>query len=316
MQIPSPFRFALPFLLASALSAVTVPDLPEPLKSNYQTSVEESLPAMVAEVEAYPVPPGETVSTRFTVDVDGVAVPVLEESRTYAHFSFNGTVTVTVTATTPGALTGWKVSPVDYGIAETNDGTTLSFQLNRPRYLAIHQNYESDLVPLFIFADPIEHNPPKPTDINVLDYGSYSGTINEAVTAVSLDPTLDIVYVPPGTYDSGQIDMKSDTQLYLAGGALIRFTGSDYGTPLEYDWIRKGDAWGGLEFLGVDNAKVFGRGTLDALNNGSFNNCVYSNQATNITISGIITRYSNDWNWLLTESDGVDITYVKVINDH
>lgn len=272
--------------------------------------------ADASNVQAYSVPPGEVVSSRFTVEVDGIPVPVLEQSRTYAHFSFEGTVAVTITATTPGGLSGWTLSPIDYGISETNDGTTVTFTLDRPRYLVLHENYSSDLLPLFIFADPLEVDPPNPGDLNVLDYSSFSGTINEAIAAAAVDPTLDIVYIPPGAYDSGQIDMRSDTQLYVAGGALIRFVGTDYSTPFEFGWKQDGKTWGALEFLGVSNAKVYGRGTFDARNNGSFRNCVYMNQASNIEVSGIITRYSRDWNWIITDSENIDVTYVKVINDH
>lgn len=165
----------------------------------------------------YPIAPGERLNTQFTVTANGIPVPVVNEVRTYCHFSFDGEVEIEVTG-----LAGHTLSPVDYGIVPSHDDGT-----NK----------------LVIFADPMEVDPPRPGDLNVIDFAAWNGTLQEALDRLSFDPLFDVVYVGPGAYNlSSNLKIPSDAALYLAGGAKLNFTS------------------GGVQFAQVDNSRLFGRG--------------------------------------------------------
>jgi hypothetical protein len=252
-----------------------------------------ALPGLQATVATYPVASGETLNTQFTVKANGIPVPVVDEVRTYCHFSFGGEVEIEVTG-----LAGHTISPVDYGIVPSfDDGSRMVFTLDRPRYLVLHAGGTNELI---IFADPLEVDPPQPTDLNVIDFSTWTGSLQEALDRVSADPFHDIVYVGPGTYGlSTNLKLPSNSALYLAGGAKLNFTS------------------GGIQFDQVDNVKLYGRGLIEYNENGGAYKGfgIWTSFATNLEISGIISRNSSNWNVLLEDSDTIDVTYFKVLND-
>lgn len=245
------------------------------------------------DVVTYPVAPGETLNTQFTVTANGIPVPVVDEVRTYCHFSFDGEVEIEVTG-----LTNHTLSPVDYGIVPSyDDGSRMVFTLDRPRYLVLHAGGTNELI---IFADPVEVDPPRADDMNVLNIASWDGTIEEALSRVSIDPVYDVVYVGPGTYDLHEnLKMPSNAALYLAGGAKLNFIN------------------GGVQVIDADNVKLFGRGLIEYNeNSGAYKDFgIWTSFATNLEIEGIVTRNSLNWNVLIDDSDTVEISYLKVLND-
>jgi hypothetical protein len=245
------------------------------------------------EVVPHPIPPGDTAVPGFTVTVDGQDVPVLRQVRTYAHFSFSGEVEIEITG-----LDGHTLSPVDYGIVPTvNDGNRMVFTLDRPRYLVLHKNGTDELI---LFADPLEVDPPEPDDLNVLDFSTWTGSLQEALDRVSIDPRVDIVHVGPGLHTlTSDLKIPSNCALYLAGGAKLNFTS------------------GGIQMVEVQHAKVFGRGTIEYNENqGAYKGFgIWTSFATHVEISGVVSRNSHNWNVLLEDSEHIDITYFKVLND-
>ncbi|GEM_PF-4686483 len=241
----------------------------------------------------YPAAPGETLNNTFTVKANGIEVPVVDEVRTYAHFSFSGEVEIEVTG-----LNNHSLSPVDYGIVPSvNDGSRMVFTLDRPRYLVLHRGGEDELI---LFADPQEVDPPQANDLNVLNVATWNGSLQEAMDRVGSDPLLDIVYVPAGTLNLNKnLRLPSHSALYLAGGAKLNFTN------------------GGIQVVNAEKVKLFGRGLIEYNENGGNDRefGIWTHEARNLEISGIISRNSLNWNVLLEDSEEVDITYFKVLND-
>jgi len=149
-----------------------------------------------ASVVTYPAPAGTDLADDFVVKVDGKETAVYDSKvAAFAYFSFDGKVTVSVT---PGRnVETVDIRPKNHGIAYSIKGRTVSFQLDRPCNLSVEINGDIKR-PLFLFANPLEQNPPKPGDENVRYF--ESGRIHQA----------------------GEIKLGSGETIYIAGGAIVR----------------------------------------------------------------------------------------------
>ena len=135
------------------------------------------------------------------------------------------------------------IRPLAYGIQPQISGNTVSFELDRPRYLLVFFNEAPAFgaTGLMLFAEPPEQNPPKlgdPNVVNIMDYkvdntGKTVETakINQAISDVSAKPGGGVLFFPAGgVYMTGTLLMKSNVKLYVDAGALIQGTGksADY----------------------------------------------------------------------------------------
>ena len=237
-----------------------------------------------ATVTPYPPYPGAKPSPAYKVAVDGQPVFVHRfltydqfQWMDYASFSMTGKVRVTVTNLVGelNVLT-CDIRPMAYGIKPQIGGNTVSFELDRPRYLLVFLNEAASFgaAGLMLFAEPPEQNPPRlgdPNVVNIMDYqvdntGKTVETakINRAIGDVSAKPGGGVLFFPGGgIYLTGTLLMKSNVKLYVDAGALIKGTGkmADYtsapgspgGRPLRAQVI----------FDNVENAGLAGRGAID-----------------------------------------------------
>jgi hypothetical protein len=149
-----------------------------------------------AMVVTYPTPSGADKADDFVVRVDGKEIFVYDSKvAALAYFSFNGKVTVTVTPNKD--IDKVDIRPKSRGISPSVEGRTVSFQLDRPCNLSVEINGDIKR-PLFLFANPLEQDPSKPGDKNVLYF--EAGKIHEA----------------------GEIKVGSGQTVYIAGGAIVR----------------------------------------------------------------------------------------------
>lgn len=119
------------------------------------------------------------------------------QSRTpITYFDFEGIADITVTVPNID-LTTVKISPLSYGITPIIDAEkhTVSFTITEPDNYTIVYN-DSPSRALHIFANPLEVNPPKDGDENV-------------------------VYIGPGEWNIDSIMLEDNDILYLAGGAVV-----------------------------------------------------------------------------------------------
>jgi hypothetical protein len=157
--------------------------------------------AVDAEVVTYPAPEGEVLSTNYTVEVDGKSVAVYlaktqhHDKRPYsfACFDFSGTVTVKIKTDLP--LNTLAVRPAKYGIKPAINAGEATFTTDKPFNISFEPTGEN--IPLLLFSNPIEKDPPKPGDTNVIYFG-------------------------PGVYKPTRIDLTSGQTLYIAGGAVVK----------------------------------------------------------------------------------------------
>jgi hypothetical protein len=288
----------------------------------------------------YAKPAYTTTSETFHLHADGNAVFVEKFlDYHYAHFSCSGTSILTVTASEP--ITSYDISPHSLKITGTAGGNQLTFSIDssseKPSYLVIQIN---DLEKLVVLADPLESNAPPSsgTGIYNLIHAPYcaDNTWTNDVAGI-LQQAIDdaaaagggIVYVPAGVYLVKDIVyMKSNVTLYLQGGAVIKSNPDR--TLYKYT-----TSWEGKTFIDpmiridhAPNAKILGRGVLDASGIaimdkdrasstylGYRRNVIVGSFSNNVTIEGIIIKDSTTWTINgIQGGDGFTVRHVKIIN--
>jgi len=144
--------------------------------------------------------PAEIRSDRFSVTVNGVAVPVAHAAAGYhfADFDIASSAEIAVTAPTDGYWNkGIEVQPWRHGIRPRREGRTLRITISQPMKLSISRPGDryADAEMLFLFANAPETEVPEPGD-----------------------PGLR--YYAPGVYREN-IHVKSGETVYLAAGAVV-----------------------------------------------------------------------------------------------
>ena len=217
-------------------------------------------------IQAYPRLPGLSLSSRYTITVNGSNVPVNSyQGQAFAWFGFSGTANVTITVSE--TVASYQLSPKRYAPAADVSGRLISFSLTEPRKLVLrHVNGSSE--ELFIFADPLEANPPvsdAPGVFNVQTFGANPSGLGNSAPAIQQAIDMagaysggGVAYVPAGTYNiSSSVSLKSHVNLYLAPGAVIQIMPGSY-TPVP------------VSIQNTVNATISGRGVIYGANS-SFN---------------------------------------------
>ncbi len=149
-----------------------------------------------AMVVTYPAPQGAAKANDFAVKVNGKEIFVYDSQvAAFAYFSFGGKATVSVIP--DRNVEKVDIRPKSRAVAYSVEGRTMTFELDRPCNLSVEINGDIKR-PLFLFANPLEQDPPKPSDGNVRYF--EAGKIHEA----------------------GEIKLTSGQTLYIAGGAIVR----------------------------------------------------------------------------------------------
>ena len=176
--------------------------------------------AFAAEVVTYPAPAGETLSTAYEVWAEGKKVDVYTArvldppfagkqwdfggAYSFANFDMAGRVALRIRS--PRSLRNTIVRPQSPGVWTTlEDEHTLLLTLDGPRKLSIEPDGKKG--PLFLFANPIEKDPPKAKDAGVIYFG-------------------------PGIHKAGLIAVRDRQTLYLAGGAVVHGAVAAQGTNI------------------------------------------------------------------------------------
>jgi hypothetical protein len=281
---------------------------------------------------AYPTLPGATKSPLYTVTANGTALFVEKLTKYspemqvhYAHCVLNGSGTATFAVTVGESFTSSTLSPKSRNLAVTKSGSTLTFT-SGPNYLILQVDAKELL---FILIDAPEVNPPQLGDANVKNIADYAvdntgatlmtSKIQSAINAAS-GATQNILYFPPGKYLVGELWLKSNMTLYLAGGAIL------YGSnnPADFNTGSGGvnienTQHSAIRVYQAKNTKILGRGVIDANGKsiraqGTNLNLLKIEQSSNILVDGIIVRDPSYWGTLVYRSDMVTIQNFKAIH--
>jgi polygalacturonase len=285
------------------------------------------------QVQAYDLPACHAASTTFQVKVSGVSVPVVKlwGVYEYAHYSFSGATTITISV--PQNITSYSISPLAYNITGIVNGKALRLELSQSRYLIIKINNYPDLV---IAADDLETDVPPASGEGIFNivssYGADPTGSNLCTTAIqsAIDAASSfgngIVYIPQGVFLSSNIRLKSNIKIYMAPGAVIRGTGNgaDYRKFYQKNSIPMEGTWFLFTERNVTNIKIYGRGIIDG--NGyemrmnastkMLMTLLMPLQCSNFTVDGILFRDSGLWGTTLTRSNDLTFLNTKHFNEN
>lgn len=307
-------------------------------------------------VISYPMPYIYSESSTFSVKADGLSIPVTgyRGEYDYAHFSMNGDgEPVTIEVTYKETITGYEISPRKLGLEGEIEDRRLTFVLEEDAYLILRLNNGKRLV---IAADAMETDVPDSTGegiFNILEApynaertGTFLSTdaiqkaIDDASRYGTEHGTRGTVYVPNGVYQTSSLVLKSNMELYLEGGAVIRATldGSKYVVRGNKNSIGK-DV---IHFLYTENnrianpydpkyhepenyiesknMKVYGRGTIDARGRdlekeaGLLSQSLIPMNCSEFAADGLILRDTGVWSVAPGLSNNLEFTNLKILN--
>ena len=257
--------------------------------------------AQEAKVITYPVPETEKANCHYAVFVNGKPVDIYKAQSPvhsmyegaeyyFCYFDFEGEVDVRVHSKNsfcrpcPYTITDPKVR-AQY--AKTNVSEVY------PRYIKVYR-YNSHNVyfkrtkpfqaiimrdgikmPLIVFGNPIDKNPPKKDDPNVIYFGAGLHYVKEPII------------------------LKDNQTLYVAGGAVLRSTMENLGV-----------AFGAKD---AKNVSIRGRGIISYDNRARFRNRgVVIRNCEDVKIEGVIIRDCNNWSVDFRNCNRVSVDNLKI----
>ncbi|MBK3565070.1 MULTISPECIES: glycosyl hydrolase family 28 protein [unclassified Streptomyces] len=293
--------------------------------------------AAAGSVSAYPVPSVYPASTDYKLTVNGTSVPVTK----YTGYDIaqlalgTGTATISVTKLNNTAVGAYSISPQKLGITGTVSGPTLTFTVQNDEYLIVKLDGRPNLV---IAADPAERNRPATGGTGIFNVqsapysaqpntGTYTTTafqtaLDDAAAYGSTNGTQGIVYVPAGVYTLGNLYLRSNLALYLAPGAVLRYTGeaAHYVVTGHKNSQGRDLTWFISTRYSSTNIKIYGRGIIDGNGQAALApadlgvNLLAPIYTSGFTVDGITFRESSSWAVIPLRSSDLAFRNIKLFN--
>jgi hypothetical protein len=291
-----------------------------------------------ASLQIYPVQTIYPLSNNFALSVNGQSVPVTS-FRKYdiAQFSLGlGEARISISRNDGIAIKSALISPRKLNLRGEMNGQRLVFIIHSPNFLIV----KVDSLPELVLAiDPPPTNIPivsgkEVFNISDATYGAIAGN-NYSTKAFqrALDDASKwgtkrrgtrkgTVYVPAGLWTVGSLYLSSNTNLYLAPGAVLRFTGeaSHYKVDGHKDSQHRDLTWFISTRPHSENISITGRGTIDGNGLASLKvsnlgvNLLAPVLTTHFTVDGITFRESSSWGVIPTRSRDLSFTDIKIFN--
>ena len=268
-------------------------------------------------VTVYPTPdnlPVSYLSSDYQVWVNDVSVPV------YSSYRFDGDSTTT--------LWGRPVSPVSFCSFDSDQKVTVKIKLGADLKNAGIDTGKITVRPLRERIEPTLTNDTfvftidkQPCQLTVEAGAGLKRPLHIFINPIETDiPTASspsVLYFGPGYHIVDTLTIRSDSTVYLAGGAVIEakyiankpVAGNLYGKP----WT------GGINVFNANNtsnATIRGRGIITcrhALENGQRSSAITCDYADNLTIEGVIITISGWAGLHIRQCEKVTIDNVKMI---
>lgn len=344
-----------------AVSAMNLKSIEDGEPSIPEVDFGESEVSDSGNVTSYPKPYIYEASNDFSVKADKINVPVIAYQGMYDYASFSmkteeesgNSVTVEIQYKEP--IKKYEISPKKLqmtGEVTGDDQNILRLELTKDEYLIIRINGKEKR--LVLMADPWETEVPNAEGegiFNILtEYGAdRTGTkletekiqkaIDDAHAYGTKNQTRGTVYVPIGVYQVSTLVLKSNVDLYLEGGAVLRETldSTQYlkrghkdsiGKPVthlihtENNKILdpyKEEFHNPENFIESENMRIYGRGTVDGRGKeidrlGWLVETLVPQNCQNFSTDGIIYRDSGVWSVNVMWSNDLEFTNFKVLN--
>ena len=256
----------------------------------------------------------------------------------YIDFTLKKDAELQVTYSEP--VSSCSISPRSKNIAAHIESRSFSFRIPAPGYYVAEVN---DSVKLIVLANaPLKNVPVTKSEgtLNIMDFVSdnkgavlQTNSIQKALDEASRSGKT--LVFPKGIYRTGTLIVGSNTNIFLAEGAMIKGSEDrkDYPTDnnlLEADYINNKENYSDNgEFMTfsrlilidkADGVHIWGRGIIDGSGTvvraqGKPANLIRIRNSKNVLIEGIILRDPAAWNTHILHSEKVTIREVKVLND-
>lgn len=281
-----------------------------------------------------PGPSNDAASEAYRLRVNGEPVFVVRFSNDYDYALASGRAgrnTIDIDRVDQKPIGQASVSPKKLGIAVTKAGSRLTFLVDGMHYLIVEVE---GLRRLVIAIDPPDASRPDPDapgvqhvtrpPFNADPTGQTFSTaaIQSAIDQAAADPSgKGLVYVPAGIFRLTQLRLASNVSLYLEKGAILRCDGR--AEEFDRTFRKKSTGHDGFWFItasGVQNVRVFGRGTIDGRGKAMVKQTKLVNHlltvvnCRNVTIEGITLRDSGLWGTVIGNSENVSLSNTKHLN--
>jgi hypothetical protein len=326
MKHTSGFIRALASISAGAVIATVLAAFGSPSAAN----------AAPATLDVYPLASAYPASPDFTMTANGQAVPVQDYAGyDIAQFAMGaGEATIAITKRNQTNIGSYSISPLKLGLTGSYSGPTLTFTVTHDEYLIVKIDGRPELV---IAIDPLETGRPSPTGTGIFNvtaapYGAQPGAtysttafqtaLNDAASWGSANGGQGTVYVPAGVYSLGTLYLRSNLRLYLAPGAVLKYTGE----RAHYDvhWRKNSQQRDVTWFLSTryssTNISITGRGIIDgdgmaSVQRGNLGvNLLVPIYTDDFTVDGITFRESSSWAIMPTRSTDLAFRNLKMFN--
>ena len=212
----------------------------------------------------------------------------------FVYFDTDGQVEMSVTYNT-GTLTSARVRGLNTEIPPTINGNTITFSMSGPMKLSVEVNGDINRN-LMVFANPVEVNPPSPTDPNVIYLGPGLYTQDYTV------PSGKTLYIAGGAVVRGAIILDSATNAKVIGrGVLDRPSGRaisvDYSNQITIDGIivnNYGSGNNGGCAINMGNSSNILINNFKAYGVNRWGDGIDAFASTNITINDAFVRSHDD----------------------
>jgi hypothetical protein len=271
----------------------------------------------------YPATPNAVKSDKYAISLNGKNGFVEKMERFdvpyhYTRLAYDGKQPLAIEITASGPIGSYTISPENQKIKAAKKRNRLRFTIQKPGYLVVQID---SLGYLFLLIDsPLSGVPTlgNPGVKNILDYGvDDSGKkletekLQKAIDAASAGATGRTLYFPKGEYLTGQLNLKSNVNIYLEPGALIKGSNklADYSQSL-------------LRFENVENVSISGHGTIDGSgweglrkSGGRELYLLFMSGCNNIRIDGPVLRDPCFWNTRVFKSRNIHLRNLKIMNN-
>jgi len=266
-------------------------------------------------------------STTFAVEAGGKPVPVIRyEDIDVAHFPFagSGPMPVRITRLDGVSVGEHRIRPERLGYRGQATGAELKFDLDRPQTLFVNVDR---LRKLLILAERPGAGPPNgPAVVNAITVGADPTGNSDSTAALEKAiqdlPAGGTLYLPPGCYRSGSLELKSDMTLYLEFGATLKGSSDPEAHRMQNSYLYF------LRGQDLHNVRIAGPGIIDA--NGDAVRTAWQKKLNRTKVAGralllmrvrglelrdVTVRDSYSWNVHLVECDKVVCDNMKVLSN-
>ncbi|MDR6906388.1 polygalacturonase [Agromyces sp. 3263] len=292
--------------------------------------------AAPAPLDIYPLASTYPASPDFVMTVNGQGVPVQDcAGYDIAQFAMGaGEATISITKRNNTAIGAFSISPLKLGLTGTKSGPTLTFTVTHDEYLIVKIDGRPELV---IAIDPLETDRPPSSGTGIFNvtaapYGAQPGVgysttafqtaLNDAAAWGSANAGQGTVFVPAGVYTLGTLYLRSNLRLYLAPGAVLKYTGER--DHYDVHWRKLSQQRDVTWFLSTrystTNITISGRGIIDgdgmaSLQRGNLGvNLLVPIYTDDFIVDGITFRESSSWAVMPTRSTDSQFRNIKMFN--